>query len=118
MKNYPRVRDLREDADKTQKEIAQSLYMHITQYRRYECGESEVPFNIAIKLADYYDVSLDYIAGRTNEKLGLTKSQLDEEEDQLIKGYRSLCEKNKGRLLERLVLLMQYDANNVFNCFV
>ncbi|MCO7136716.1 helix-turn-helix domain-containing protein [[Clostridium] leptum] len=65
---YRRIRDLREDADLSQKEIAQILHMHKTTYVRYESGEREIPFNIAILLADYYDVSLDYIAGRTNRR--------------------------------------------------
>ena len=74
MQNYQRIRDLREDADLTQKQVADKLYMHLTQYRRYECGESEVPLNIAINIAKLYNVSLDYIAGLSNEKQGLTKS--------------------------------------------
>lgn len=109
MHNYQRIRDLREDADKTQREIAEILYMHLTQYRRYERGESEIPLEVAIKLADYYNVSLDYISGRTNEKAGLSKSNLTEEEIKLLKGYRNLSEKSKGRMLERLDFLIKYD---------
>ena len=65
---YRRVRDLREDYDKTQKEIAQMLNMQVTVYQRYERGERELPLWAAIKLADYYKVSLDYLVGRTEEK--------------------------------------------------
>ena len=61
---YRRIRDLREDHDKTQKEIAAVLNMQVTVYQRYERGERELPFWVAIKLADYYHVSLDYIAQR------------------------------------------------------
>ncbi|MBE6536529.1 MAG: helix-turn-helix transcriptional regulator [Ruminococcaceae bacterium] len=61
---YRRVRDLREDNDKTQSQIAKALNMQLTVYQRYERGEREIPFWVAIKLADYYDVSLDYIAER------------------------------------------------------
>lgn len=61
---YKNVRDLREDNDKTQKEIAALLNMQLTVYRRYECGERELPLWAAIKLADYYNVSLDYLVGR------------------------------------------------------
>ena len=61
---YPRIRDLREDNDKTQSQIAKVLNMQLTVYQRYERGEREIPFWVAIKLADYYKVSLDYIAGR------------------------------------------------------
>lgn len=65
---YKRIRDLREDADLTQREIAEILHMHKTTYTRYETGEREIPFNIAILLAKYYKVSLDYIAGLTNRQ--------------------------------------------------
>ncbi len=61
---YRRVRDLREDKDKTQKEIADLLNMQVTVYQRYERGERELPLWAAIKLADYYRVSLDYLVGR------------------------------------------------------
>ena len=62
---YKRVRDLREDHDKTQREIAQMLNMQLTVYQRYERGERELPLWAAIKLADYYGVTLDYLVGRT-----------------------------------------------------
>ena len=61
---YPRVRDLREDSDKTQKQIAELLNMQLTVYQRYERGERELPLWAAIKLADYYSVTLDYLVGR------------------------------------------------------
>ena len=61
---YQRIRDLREDHDKTQREIAEILNMQLTVYRSYETGEREIPLWAAIKLADYYKVSLDYLVGR------------------------------------------------------
>ncbi len=63
---YKRIRDLREDNDKTQQEIANFLGMKQPQYYRYETGSRDVPSDILIKLADYYGVSVDYILGRTN----------------------------------------------------
>ena len=65
---YKRVRDLREDHDKTQKDIAVLLNMHTTVYQRYERGERELPLWAAIKLADYYRVTLDYLVGRSDVK--------------------------------------------------
>ncbi len=65
---YNRIRDLREDADLTQKEIAEIIHMHKTTYVRYESGEREIPLNIAILLAKHYNVSLDYLAGLKNTK--------------------------------------------------
>ena len=65
---YKRIRDLREDADLTQKQIAEKLHMHKTTYTRYESGEREIPLNVAILLAKHYGVSLDYLAGLPNIK--------------------------------------------------
>ena len=61
---YQRIRDLREDADKRQRDIAELLNMQLTVYQRYERGEREIPLWAAIKLAEYYGVTLDYLVGR------------------------------------------------------
>ena len=67
MKKYHnRLRDLREDRDMTQAEVAKIFYLQVTQYRRYENGESDLPLEWAKKFAKYYGVSIDYIAGQTN----------------------------------------------------
>lgn len=64
MSLYPRVRDYREDFEKTQKQIAEYLNMQLTVYRRYETGERDLPLWAAIKLADYYKITLDELVGR------------------------------------------------------
>ena len=56
-----RIRNLREDADKTQQEIAEYLGTSQTMYARYERGANEMPIRHLIKLSDYYQVSLDYL---------------------------------------------------------
>lgn len=66
MAYYKRLKDLREDNDKTQKDIADYLGMKQPQYSRYENGLRDISSDILIKLADYYNVSTDYIFGRTN----------------------------------------------------
>ncbi len=67
MKKYEnRLRDLREDKDLTQAQVAKEFYMHVTQYRRYENGESDLPLEVAKKIAQYYNVSIDYIGMLTN----------------------------------------------------
>ena len=68
MDNYQRIRDLRENNDRTQAEIAEALNLQREVYRRYETGQREIPFNTAIMIAEYYNISLDYLAGRTNIK--------------------------------------------------
>ena len=107
MSTYQRIRALREDADMTQKQVAEKLFLQLTQYRRYECGESELPMNIAINIAKLYNVSLDYIAGLTAEKRGLTMSSLTDNETKLIKLFRKLDLFDQGRLLERANVLFE-----------
>ena len=58
-----RLRDLREDRDLTQAEVAKLFFLQTTQYRRYENGESDLPLEWAKKFAKFYGVSIDYIAG-------------------------------------------------------
>lgn len=62
-----RMRDLREDNDKTQQEIAEILNTSQTMYARYERGANELPIHHLLALADYYNVSTDYLLGRTNK---------------------------------------------------
>lgn len=64
---YPRLKDLRDDKDLTQDELVAILGMHKTTYTNYEQGKREIPFALAIRLAEFYNVSLDYIAGFTND---------------------------------------------------
>ena len=67
MMEIQRIRDLREDHDKTQKEIAEILNMHRSVYRRYESGERETPAWVIVKLAEYYRVSTDYLLGLSDD---------------------------------------------------
>ncbi len=63
MSLYQRIRDLREDADKSQEEIAKVIGTSQSYYAQYENGKRAIPFERVIILAKYYNVSLDYIAG-------------------------------------------------------
>ena len=64
---YKRIRDLREDRDMNQTQVAKMLGMSQTGYSKYETGENDIPTNILIKLADFYNVSVDYLLNRTDE---------------------------------------------------
>ncbi len=65
---YPRIRNLREDRDMNQTQVAKMLGMSQTGYSKYETGENDIPTGILIKLANYYNTSIDYLLGQTNEK--------------------------------------------------
>lgn len=67
---YQRIRDLREDMDLTQTRMGEILSCSQRVYSNYERGDIDIPTTTLIKLADFYDVSVDYILGRTdNEKM-------------------------------------------------
>lgn len=65
---YKRIRDLREDSDLNQTQIAKMLGMSQTGYSKYETGENDIPTAILIRLADFYNVSIDYLLGQTDVK--------------------------------------------------
>lgn len=65
---YNRLRDLRTDRNLSQIQIAQMLNISQTGYSKYETGENDIPTQILIKLAEFYDTSVDYILHRTNIK--------------------------------------------------
>ena len=73
MYKYHKIRDLREDKDLTQIECAKLFFVSKNTYIRYETGERIPPIDFMERVADYYKVTLDYLAGRSNEKWLLKK---------------------------------------------
>ena len=65
---FENIRNLREDHEKKQQELANYLHVKQTTYSKYELGKINIPIEVFIALADYYDVSIDYIVGRTKIK--------------------------------------------------
>ena len=65
---FERIRNLREDNDKKQQELADYLNVKQTTYSKYELGKVNIPIEVFMKLADYYDVSVDYLLGRAAKK--------------------------------------------------
>ena len=63
---YPRIRDLREDRDLKQRELAEILNCSQRVYSNYELGQRDIPTDVLIRLADIYNVSVDYLLGLTN----------------------------------------------------
>ena len=64
---YRRIRDLREDRDLTQTQVAKILEMSQTGYSKYETGENDIPTATLISLARFYDTSIDYLLGQTDD---------------------------------------------------
>lgn len=67
MQKYQRIRDLREDADLTQKQVGEAINVPQRTYAYYESGQRMVPPQVLCALADFYGVSVDYILGRTDK---------------------------------------------------
>lgn len=65
---FPRLLDLRQDADMSQKEVAALLGIDQRTYSNYEIGKREIPVHLLILLADFYKTTIDYIVGRNNER--------------------------------------------------
>ena len=63
-----KIKDLREDNDLTQSQIAETIMCDQSLYSKYERGEREIPLRLLITLSDFYNVSLDYLVGRTKKK--------------------------------------------------
>lgn len=106
---YQRLKDLREDADKTQMEIAELLGTTAQYYGRYEKGECELPLHRAVQLAEFYSVSLDYLAGLSSFKCETT---LERDEERILKSWRSLSERNKGKIEYHIEELLKSQNKN------
>ena len=76
---FKRIRNLREDADLTQLQISNSLHISQRSYSHYENGTRDIPTDILIKLADFHDVSIDYLLERTDKKSNLSEIQSSNE---------------------------------------
>ena len=88
MAYYQRIRDLREDADKTQKQVADDLFMHVSQY---------------------YNISIDYIAGLTNEKTVIKPNNITTLDMKFLSRFKQLSEIQKGRILERIDIITEKE---------
>ena len=97
MECYTRLRDLREDADLTQKQAGALLNTTQQQYAKYELGVQEIPTRHLITLANYYNVSIDYIVGRAEwadiQLYRLWKGCGPQEKQRIFHKVQSECEK-------------------------
>ena len=107
MKKYQRIEDLRIDSDMTQDQIAKLLNTSKTQYQRYENSLGNNFFEAMIAIAKLHKVSLDYIAGLTNDKGGL--HNVSKQEENLLYKYNKLSDIDKGRVLQLIDML--YEKN-------
>ena len=113
MKHYHRIRDLREDRDLTQEKLCKELYMHKTTYTNYEQGKHTVPLDFVVLIADYYNVSIDYIAERTNCSKGINNINFQEDELELIKKFAQLSEREKGKVEQFIEQVIEQEEEKL-----
>ena len=65
---FQRIQDLRTDADLSQRQLSEILHISQHSYSHYETGSRNIPIEMLIRLANYYDISIDYLVGRTDKK--------------------------------------------------
>nr|WP_295285154.1 helix-turn-helix transcriptional regulator [uncultured Blautia sp.] len=65
---FQRIQDLRIDSDLSQKKLGEILHISQRSYSHYETGSRNIPIEMLIRLADYYDTTIDYLVGRTDNK--------------------------------------------------
>lgn len=65
---FQRIQDLRNDADMSQRQLSEILHISQRSYSHYETGSRNIPIEMLVRLADYYDTSIDYLVGRTDNK--------------------------------------------------
>ena len=105
-----KLKDLRQERGLSQGDIALLLNTSQQYYGKYENGNAEIPFERAIALAKYYNVSLDYIAGLTNNKRGLASSDLTQKQQDLLNMAKNLSEIEKKKavtLLKKLIEIIE-----------
>lgn len=101
---YQRIRDLREDNDYKQMDIAHRLGMSQPQYQRYECGDRQFPVDILIKLSHIYNVSVDYLLGLTDVKKAPVPT-MNERTKKALTYFNRLSEENQDIILGEMVKL-------------
>ncbi len=102
MEYYPRLKDLREDKDLNQEQVAKIIGTDQSYYAKYEKGIRPISFERVIKLAKFYNVSIDYIAGLTNDKRGIGYNKQQQNENITTpdnnNGQYNITQNNSGGL--------------------
>lgn len=108
--SYPRLKDLREDKDLSQADVANKINTSQSYYAQYENGKRPIPFERVIELADFYNVSLDYIAGRSKNKQDTTK---DSTTAALIQKINTLSDKQRKAVLQCIEALTEENKKKL-----
>ena len=106
MNNLELLKELRQEKGDTQSDIAKALNISQKAYSYYERGEREPSIDMLIQISNYFNVTVDYLLGREKSKY----YELTEDEYNLIKRYRMLSERNKGKINERIDIIQEMEC--------
>ena len=106
MNNLELLKELRQEKGDTQSDIAKALNISQKAYSYYERGEREPSIDMLIQISNYFNVTVDYLLGREKSKY----YELSEDEYNLIKRYRMLSERNKGKINERIDIIQEMEC--------
>ena len=106
MNNLELLKELRQEKGDTQSDIAKALNISQKAYSYYERGEREPSIDMLIQISNYFNVTVDYLLGREKSKY----YELSEDEYNLIKKYRMLNERNKGKINERIDIIQEMEC--------
>ncbi|GHU60930.1 hypothetical protein AGMMS49975_30070 [Clostridia bacterium] len=100
------LKKLRTSKGYTQAQISDLLKCTQGHYQKIEQGQIDIPLSKAMIISDFFGVPIDYLIGRLNE-VDITNITLESDEKEILDGYKKLGERNKGRVLERILTLSE-----------
>jgi len=113
------LRNLRNKKELSQKELSDRLHLNRSTYARYETSQTQPDYDTLAKFADFYDVSIDYLLGRTNEIRIPTEQSLDDKIAHFIAKYPNMNlmfdgldqmdDERKERMLDRIIEMIEFD---------
>ena len=106
MNNLELLKELRQEKGDTQSDVASALNISQKAYSYYERGEREPSIDMLIQISNYFNVTVDYLLGREKSKY----YELSEDEYNLIKKYRMLSERSKGKINERIDIIKEMEC--------
>lgn len=106
MNNLELLKELRQEKGDTQSDVARALNISQKAYSYYERGEREPSIDMLIQISNYFNVTVDYLLGREKSKY----YELSEDEYNLIKKYRMLSERSKGKINERIDIIKEMEC--------
>lgn len=116
---FQRIQDLRTDADLSQRELSEILHISQRSYSHYETGSRNIPIEMLIRLANYYDTSIDYLVGRTDRKKNdqIKKSpELETVREIPLSGFPYCYRSGDSLFIQYNMFLLRHKGFHIYLC--